>query len=71
MPPNSFEVETYKGGKIYQTQTVTIKNGHLEGTWKITKGTGKYKGAKGKGTIVAAANAKSETVATLKGKITY
>ena len=53
-PPKIDTVWHLKGGTI----TVKTADGHLQGadivgTFKFTKGTGKYKGIKGKGTVKA------------------
>ncbi len=49
-PPTEKQVETYKNGKIYSSGTVTIANGKAGGKYKITRGTGHFRGATGKGT---------------------
>ena len=49
-PPTESQTETCPGGKIYSRGTVKITNGRAGGSFRITKGTGRYRGITGSGT---------------------
>ena len=67
--PNFTEVQKLKGGTISIKGTIKITPAGLESTWKVVKGTGKYKGIKGKGTTLATRDSTGGT--TAKVKATY
>ncbi len=69
-PPTEKQVETFSNGKVYSTGTVEISNGKAGGHFTITRGTGHYKGATGKGTY-SVTNKKSNVITDIKGKIKF
>lgn len=69
-PPTEKQVETFKNGKVYSSGTVKILNGKAGGSFKITKGTGHFKGATGKGTYTVT-NSNGNVVTDIKGTITF
>ena len=70
--PNATTVYKAKGGTITFKLKIELKHGQVTGTWKVTKGTGKYKRAKGKGTGVSVLDPKTSiSTVTYKGKLSY
>ncbi len=58
-----------KGGTVNLVATTVLKSSEITGTWKATGGTGKYKKAKGKGTLTGALKAGAPF--TFKGSMSW
>jgi hypothetical protein len=52
-PPQFTTTEGCRGGSFTFTGTGTVRNNRIETSWHLIKGSGKFKGAKGHGTLQA------------------
>jgi hypothetical protein len=68
-PPDIVAKYKVKGGTFVISAKGTIDGNRAFGSWKISKGTGKFKGIKGGGKWVTPNLAKGTT--TFTGKVTY
>ncbi|HEY7620153.1 MAG TPA: hypothetical protein VH834_10290 [Solirubrobacteraceae bacterium] len=67
--PNEVQVWTCKGGKVtIKSHGTTGAANAAKGTWKVTKGTGKFKGITGHGTF---SGLQSTGKFTYKGTVSY